>query len=142
MLIIKIHMKSGQYLNLMLQNLFYPSISGSFPLNTTALQMLSHKNTNPIQLHVKTWYLIIWDSELVGLSKTQSEVRDRLTSEELCVEPVCWLWAWSLCGQLLFNIHCSLGSCVSACGPSLHTCTTIHAHQLWTRQTYGVIISI
>lgn len=69
MLIIKIHMKSGQYLNLMLQNLLHPSISGSFPLNTTALQMLSHKNINLIQLHVKTWYLIIWDSELIGLSK-------------------------------------------------------------------------
>lgn len=40
--------------------------------------------------------------------------------------PVCWLWAWSLCGPLLCNIHRSSGSHVSACGCNVHTCT--HAH--------------
>lgn len=54
--------------------------------------------------------------------------KDRLTErrqsgEDLCVGPVCWLWAWSFCGPLLCNIHCSSGSHVSACGCIVHTCT-------------------
>lgn len=47
----------------------------------------------------------------------------RQSGEDLCVGPVCWLWAWSFCGPLLCNIHRSSGSHVSACGCIVHTCT-------------------
>lgn len=47
----------------------------------------------------------------------------RQCGEDLCVGPVCWLWAWSLCGPLLCNIHRSSGSHVSACGSIVHTYT-------------------
>lgn len=59
--------------------------------------------------------------------KTERNRRERRQcAEDLWVGPVFWLWAWSLCGPLLCNIHRSSGSYVSACGCNVHTCT--HAH--------------
>ncbi len=49
--------------------------------------------------------------------------------------PVCWLWAWSLCGPLLCNIHRSSGSHVSACGCNVHTCTHTPYTHMNTVQT-------
>ena len=54
----------------------------------------------------------------------------RQCGEDLWVGPVCWLWAWSLCGPLLCNIHRSSGSHVSACGCNVHTRTHTHTHTL------------
>lgn len=56
----------------------------------------------------------------------ETEGERRQCGEDLWVGPVCWLWAWSLCGPLLCNIHRSSGSHVSACGCNVHTRT--HAH--------------
>lgn len=42
--------------------------------------------------------------------------------------PVCWRWAWALCGPLLCNIHHSSGSQVSACGRSVHSLARTHTH--------------
>lgn len=59
--------------------------------------------------------------------KTERNRRERRQcGEDLWAGPVSWLWAWSLCGPLLCNIHRSSGSYVSACGCNVHTCT--HAH--------------
>lgn len=68
------------------------------------------------------------DSERSGAKTDWQRDRGerRQCGEDLWVGPVCWLWAWSLCGPLLCNIHRSSGSHVSACGCNVHTCT--HAH--------------
>ena len=74
-------------------------------------------------------------------TETEDEVKNRQTDgetergerrqcgEDLWVGPVCWLWAWSLCGPLLCNIHRSSGSHVSACGCNVHTHAHTHTHR-------------
>lgn len=89
------------------------------------------------------WMRIIWtDTKHSEGKREKTERQRRQCGEDLCVGPVCWLWAWSFCGPFLCNIHHSLGSNMSACGSRLHTCKPIVAHQFYTRQTYGFFTSI